>query len=210
MAGMTSQMWDDRYAASEAVWSITPNTWVAQVVEHDLAAVPVGTALDLAAGEGRNALWLAERGWQATAVDFSAVALDRARTWAVERLGQAAGRLTTVVADLLQYRPDAAFDLVLVIYLQLPADQRGTVLRTAAAAVAPGGYLFVVAHDSDNLAHGFGGPQDPAVLYTAQDVAADVAGLGLDPVRLEAARRPVQTPDGTVEAIDALALLRRP
>jgi SAM-dependent methyltransferase len=207
---MTSRMWDERYAASEAVWSTTPNAWVQQVVEDDLAGTPVGTALDLAAGEGRNALWLAERGWQATAVDFSAVALDRARTWAGERLGQAVGRLTTVVADLLHYEPDDVFDLVLVVYLQLPADQRGAVLRTAAGAVAPGGHLLVVAHDSDNVAHGCGGPQDTAVLYTAQDVAADVAGLGLDAVRLEAARRPVRTADGTVEAIDALALLRRP
>jgi len=205
VASMTSQMWNERYAASQAVWSITPNVWVEQVA----ADLPAGTALDLAAGEGRNALWLAERGWRATAVDFSAVALDRARTWAAQRLGPGADRLATVVADLLEYTPDAQFDLVLVVYLQLPADQRGTILRTAARAVAPGGHLLVVAHDSDNLAHGYGGPQDPAVLYTAEDVTADVAGLGLDVVRAEAVRRPVDTPAGPRHAIDVLAVFSR-
>ena len=68
----------------------------------------------------------------------------------------------------------------------------------------------MVAHDSTNLTDGVGGPQDPRVLYTAQDVADDVAGLGLRPVRLERVRRPVTMPDGAQrEALDALALFRR-
>jgi len=203
---MTSGMWDERYAASEAVWSTTPNMWVEQVT----TSLPVGTALDLAAGEGRNALWLAERGWQATAVDFSSVALDRARQWAQQRLGEDASRLTTVVADLREYRPDPTFDLVLVVYLQLPRELRRPILRMAAGAVAAGGTLLVVAHDSENLAAGFGGPQDPAVLYSARDVAADVEGLGLVAERLEQVRRDVPTDGGVRTALDAVAVLRRP
>jgi len=201
------QMWDERYAASEAVWSRTPNLWVEQVA----SGFTRGTALDLAAGEGRNALWLAENGWDATAVDFFQVALDRAATWAAQRLGDGPGRLITVVADLLEYRPTSTFDLVLVVYLHLPAEQRRQVLRQAAAsAVGPGGRLLVVAHDSTNLTDGVGGPQDPGVLYTAQDVADDIAGLGLAPVRLERVRRLVTTPDGAQrEAVDALALFGR-
>jgi SAM-dependent methyltransferase len=202
---MTSQMWDDRYAGKDAVWSTTPNMWVEQVA----SPLPAGTALDLAAGEGRNALWLAELGWTATAVDFSSVALERARAWASERLGDDAGRLTTIVADLEAYEPQERYDLVMVIYLQVPADLRRQVLRTAAAAVAPGGRLLVVAHDSANIGGGHGGPQDPAVCYTAEDVVADVAGLGLAPLRVELARRPVQTPDGEKVALDALAVLAR-
>jgi SAM-dependent methyltransferase len=203
---MSSSAWDDRYAASDAVWSRTPNMWVEQVTA-DLAA---GTALDLAAGEGRNSIWLAERGWRATAVDFSAVALDRAHAWATDRLGPDVDRLTTVTADLLDYRPTATYDLVLVVYLQLAAEQRRAILRCAASAVANEGTLLVIAHDSENITRGYGGPQDPAVLYTAEDVAADVAGLGLVPVRLERVTRSVATSDGARDALDALAVLRRP
>ena len=120
MSDSARQMWDERYAASDAVWSWTPNVWVEQVT----SGLSPGTALDLAAGEGRNALWLAENGWDATAVDFSRVALARAEAWAAERLVDGPGRLTTVVADLLEYRPASTFALVLVVYLQLPAEQR--------------------------------------------------------------------------------------
>ena len=207
MSESARQMWDERYAASDAVWSRTPNVWVEQVT----SGLMPGNALDLAAGEGRNGLWLAENGWDATAVDFSQVALDRAATWAAQRLGDGPGRLITVVADLLEYRPTSTFDLVLVVYLHLPAEQRRQVLRQAAAsAVGPGGRLLAVAHDSTNLTDGVGGPQDPGVLYTAQDVADDIAGLGLAPVRLERVRRLVTTPDGAQrEAVDALALFGR-
>ncbi len=206
MTNQAQQMWDERYSAAEPVWSSTPNVWVEAVA----GPLPVGTVLDLGAGEGRNALWLAERGWQATAVDFSAVGLQRAEQWAAERLGADASRLSTVVADLTSYDADQAYDLVMVIYIHLPAEQRAEVMRRAAAAVAPGGTLLVVAHDSDNLEHGVGGPQDAAVLYTADDVVADLDGTGLTPVRTERVVREVQTAEGPRQALDALAVLRRP
>jgi SAM-dependent methyltransferase len=202
---MSSDSWDERYSASSAVWSTTPNMWVEQVS----AGLPAGTALDLAAGEGRNAIWLVEHGWRATAVDFSAVALERARSCAVDRLGPAADQLTTVTADLLDYEPEATYDLVLVVYLQLAAEQRRDVLRRAASAVADEGTLLVVAHDSHNLSGGYGGPQDPALLYTADDVAADLADTGLSAVRLEQVRRRVETAEGPRDALDALAVLHR-
>ncbi|PLW74405.1 class I SAM-dependent methyltransferase, partial [Streptomyces sp. DJ] len=72
---MDSREWDERYASRELVWGAEPNRWLVREVE-DLAP---GRALDLAAGEGRNALWLADRGWRVTAVDFSRTALDRGR-----------------------------------------------------------------------------------------------------------------------------------
>jgi SAM-dependent methyltransferase len=200
-----SSIWDERYSGSDLVWSSTPNVWVEQVT----AELAPGRVLDLAGGEGRNALWLAERGWQATVVDFSQVALDRVRTLAAERLG-AAGRPLTVHADLLTYQPELkAFDLVLVVYLQIVAEDRRNVLRRAANAVATGGRLLVVAHDSTNVTAGVGGPQDPGVLYTAEDVSADIAGTGLTVERCETVLRPVPTDDGPRNAIDALLLARR-
>lgn len=202
---MDSAEWDSRYAAKDLVWSAGPNRWVEEVA----AGLPPGRALDLAAGEGRNALWLAERGWTVTAVDFSAVALDRARSLAEQRLGADAGRVRLVRADLAEYVPEDRYDLVVSAYLQVPGGLRRRVLRRAAGAVADGGLLLVVAHDSDNLAHGIGGPQDPAVLYTAQDVVSDIDGSGLRTVAATARHRDVPAEGGVRVAIDAFLLARR-
>lgn len=200
---MNSSSWDQRYAGTDLVWSASPNQWVEQVA----AGLAPGRVLDLAGGEGRNALWLADRGWQATVVDFSRVALDRASSLAAQRFGDEDGRLITVHADLLSYLPEPeAFDLVLVVYLQLVAGERRTVLQRAATAVAPGGRLLVVAHDSTNLTAGVGGPQDASVLFTAADVEADIAGTGLVITRSEAVLRTVATENGPREAVDALLL----
>ena len=203
---MDSNAWDARYSGTELVWSETPNQWVEQAA----ADLPAGRALDLAGGEGRNALWLADRGWHTTVVDFSQVALDRTLALAAERFGSADGRVTVERADLLTFEPEAhGFELVLVVYLQLPADARRNVLRMAAGAVAPGGALFVVAHDSTNLEAGFGGPPDPTVLYTAEDIAADLADCGLAIQRCEAVTRTVATDQGPRDAIDALFIASR-
>jgi SAM-dependent methyltransferase len=203
-----STTWDARYAERDLVWSAGPNVFVEQVA----AQLTPGRVLDLAAGEGRNAIWLAEQGWEATAVDFSRVALERAQRIAGERLGElAADRLHVVQADLLSYQPPAqAFDLVLVVYLQVAVDQRRPVLRAAAQGVAPGGHLLVIAHDSRNLADGVGGPQDPSVLYTAADVVEDLHGGPLEVVRAETVTRAVSTDAGERHALDCLVLAVRP
>lgn len=185
---MDARGWDERYAAAPLVWSAGPNAFV----EAELAALPAGRALDLACGEGRNALWLAGRGWQVTAVDFSAVAVDKGHRLAErQRLD---GRVDWVVGDVLTV-PLPASDLALLAYLQLAAQERRTAVRRAWDALTPGGTLLVVAHDSSNLTEGTGGPQDPAVLYTADDVLDDLAGRELDLVRAERVARPVPPDD---------------
>src|SRR5450631_881763 len=111
---MDAEYWNQRYDQTELVWSAGPNVWVEQVA----SGLAPGTALDLGAGEGRNALWLVENGWAATAVDFSSVALERARGLARERLGDAADQFQGLCADLLSYQPTAlSSDLVMLIYL---------------------------------------------------------------------------------------------
>ncbi|MFF2950135.1 class I SAM-dependent methyltransferase [Kitasatospora sp. NPDC057965] len=199
---MDSRAWDDRYAASELVWGTEANRWVVR----ELAGHTPGRALDLAAGEGRNAMWLAALGWEVTGLDFSTVALGRAERLTAALPDEVADRLTWRHGDARTFEaPPEGYDLVLVAYLQLPAADRRAALRRAAAALAPGGTLLVVGHDSGNLTEGVGGPQDPAVLFTPDDVLADLADAGLRTVRAEGVRRPV----GEAEAIDALVRLER-
>lgn len=203
---MDGSDWDKRYSTADLVWSIEPNAFVAELT----ADLPVGTALDLAAGEGRNALWLAERGWDVTAVDFSAAGLQRAQQLAQARLGPDTTRFTTICQDVTDYRPQPqTFDLVVVAYLQVPAATRSVAMQTAGSALRQGGALVVIAHDSTNLAGGYGGPQDPAVLYTAADIVADLEGLGLTIDQADAVERHIDTDEGPRTAIDALVVARR-
>jgi len=198
---MDRHAWDERYAGDELLWRADPNRFLVA----EVAGLPPGRALDVACGEGRNALWLAGQGWTVTGVDFSQVALDKAR-----RLADSHGiRVEWVNADVDDWEPPAGrYNLVVVLYLHLPADRRRAVHARAASALAPGGTLLVVGHDLANLDGGYGGPQDPAVLFTAEDVAADLAGLTI--VRAERVRRALTTDDGEVEAIDALVRAVRP
>ncbi len=165
------QLWDERHSARDPIESPEPDSSLVRVA----SGWKPGRALDLAAGDGRNAIWLASRGWQATAVDFSAVALARA-----ERSAAAAGvEIRLLQTDLLTWRPEPrSFDLVALVYLHLPPTERRAIYAAAADAVAPGGHLVVVGHDLSNLTDGVGGPQDPAVLFTTADIAAE---LGSDP-----------------------------
>lgn len=206
---MDARAWDERYAASELVWSSTPNRFV----EGELADLAPGLALDVAAGEGRNALWLAERGWEVTAVDFSLVGLDKGRQLQARHEHGRDMHIDWVHADALSYDPGhVRFDLVLIAYLQLVADERRTAVRRAFSWLAEGGTFFLVAHDSTNLTEGTGGPQDPAVLYTAEEVLGDLDGERFEVVRADRVARvvPSEDPGGPDRvAYDALARLVR-
>lgn len=198
---MDQHQWDELYASTELVWTAEANRFVVE----ELAELPAGRALDLGAGEGRNAIWLAERGWQVTAVDFSAVGLAKAAELAA---GRGLTGVRWVEADLREYQPGpAAYDLVLLAYVHLPPDEFGALLQRAASALAPGGTLLVVGHDVDNIAHGHGGPQDPRILHRVQDVVAALPGLTIQ--RAEQARRPVLTGDGERAAIDTVVRAQR-
>jgi len=200
-----AKTWDERYAASELVWSIGPN----QFVEAECSDLPPGRALDLAAGEGRNAIWLARRGWEVTAVDFSQVALDKGRTLAGDI------SVEWVCADATTWTRTDTYDLVVVAYLQLPAAERREAVRRGFASLRTGGTFLLVGHDTTNLTEGTGGPQDAGVLMTAQDVLDDLAGEELDVVRAERVARMVSDADehggeSTRTAYDCLVRLRRP
>jgi SAM-dependent methyltransferase len=192
--GERQRMWDERYSATDRVWSASPNAEVEQIV----GSWTPGRALDLGAGEGRHALWLASRGWRVTAVDFSAVGLAKGEAEAT-RLGLS---VDWTVADVRSWHPPAraAFDLVLAAYLHLAED----VLGRAAGWLAPGGALVVVGHALRNLTEGVGGPSNPELLHTPEGLRAALQGYEVE--RCEEFVRHTDAGD----AIDVALVARRP
>lgn len=201
---MDREGWNERYRAAELVWGAEPNRFVARELG---GRAPAGRALDLACGEGRNAIWLAKQGWSVVGVDFSQVAIERARQLAAD----AGVEVDWVCADAAAYaaRP-GAFALVLIAYLQVPAAERRAVLARAAAALAPGGELLLIGHALRNCREGVGGPRDPAVLWEPDELAEELRAVGLQVERCAEVPRPVEVEGEEREAIDVLATARRP
>jgi len=193
---MDSHGWDARYEANELVWSAEPNVFLPPIVER----LKVGTALDLACGEGRNTIWLARLGWEATGVDYSPVGIEKAREIANET------DVEWIVADVTTYVPDRTFDLVMIIYVHIdPADMQA-LFENAIAALAPGGTLIAVGHALRNLTAGVGGPPYPEILWTEDRVAPLLESL--DVTSLGEVLRPVE--DSDVDAIDLLLHATKP
>jgi SAM-dependent methyltransferase len=207
---MDAAAWNDRYAAAEFVWSTEPNQFLAA----EVAGLTAGSALDLACGEGRNAVWLATLGWDATGVDFSDVGLAKAAKLA--EANEVTAKTRWVCADATSWVPDEQFDLVAVAYLHLSEPLRRAAMSVAVAALAPGGTLVVIGHDATNITEGVGGPPDPAVLYGPDDIVGDLqsADPALVVERAERVLRAVRVEtDGVAEerhAIDCLVRVCRP
>jgi hypothetical protein len=155
---------------------------------------------------------LAKQGWTATGVDFSDVGVEKGRKLAAENGVDA----TWVVADVTTWEPPVnGFDLVAVFYLQLGAEERRASMMTAVRALGVGGTLVLVGHDLLNLTEGYGGPQNPAFLLTAEDILDDLTAaevlLDVELVTEKSGRveRSVTTDDGERTAIDTLVRVRR-
>lgn len=207
-----ARLWDDLYRSRPRVWSGRPNP---QLVA-EAAGLPPGTALDLGCGEGADALWLAERGWTVTAVDVSAVALERAAAHAAE--SEAGHRVMWLQRDLETWQPDATFDLVSAQFLhstEMPWQRSHLI---AADAVRPGGTLLVVGHHPDGLppwsshnqaSHSGGHSGGTAKYFTPEQLVDE---LGITPPEwnvevAESRQREATGPDGQV-AILADAVVR--
>lgn len=201
----SERFWEEHYAAHPYLSSGRPNP----VLESLAAPLVPGRALDLGCGEGGDTVWLAGRGWRVTAVDVSATALAR-----VAERAEAAGvaeRIDPQRHDVARSLPPGPFDLVSAQYFQSPVDfPRPRVLRTAAAAVAPGGMLLVVDH----------GSVAPWSWHRGQDVhfpTADelLATFGLNEgawsrERVASPERTATGPNGeTATVVDTVVALRR-
>ncbi len=190
------QDWDRRYESTPRLFSTEPDDALLELA----GGLTPGRALDLGAGEGRNSLWLARRGWQVTAVDLSTVALDRlAAEAAAEGLA-----IKTELADISDYLARGErFDLVVVANIHPAPEERGRLLAAAADAVASGGHLFVVGHHLDSL--GRAGPPFAERLYTEDRLEA--AFPGLEVLRIERRERPGG--DVTTPLVDVVAWATR-
>ncbi|MEO5318575.1 class I SAM-dependent methyltransferase [Arthrobacter sp. CC3] len=184
--------WDERYRQHGSVWSRNPNPSLVA----EAASLRPGSALDVGSGEGADSIWLARQGWRVTAVDISSVALARAAERAAED-ATVAGRIVWVHHDLTAMPPPAGtFDLVSAQFMHLPLAQRTELYHRLAASVAPGGTFLIVGHHPDDLATGIRRPSQPGLLFTPEEIAAE-----LDPEEwqidvCEARRRSVRDADG--------------
>ncbi len=218
---MDAAEWDARYAQSELIWGAPPNATVVEHIfglERRITLVPdtpgeappaLPRALDLAAGEGRHALWLATHGWEVRAVDFSQVGIDKGRTVASRLSRSVRTRITWQCADVTDLPGadiDGPFELVLAVFIHLPAAQRCSLLLSATERLSPGGVLLVLGHDTTNITDGYGGPQDPDILFTPDDVVADLAAA--EHIRIDKAERVLRETEGGT-AVDALVIATR-
>lgn len=189
--------WDGRYRSADRVWSGHPNAHLV----GEASAIAPGTALDVGCGEGADAIWLAERGWQVTAVDVSTVALDRAAANAAGAGDEVSGRITWQHLDLTRQAPTGPFDLVSVQFLHLPPAQRDAVLDRLAAIVSAGGSLLVVGHHPSDLQTTVRRPRVPELFFTGADLAARLPPDDWQVVTDAAPERTVADPDGRPVAV---------
>lgn len=190
--------WEARYAAPGLAWSGDPNP----VLVAEATLLPAGRALDIGSGEGGDALWLAMRGWQVTAVDIAVSALDKARAWAESVDRVAADRIEWQQHDLTEWSPEPrSHDLVSSQFMHLPEPTRSTLFRSLAAAVAPGGTLLIVGHDISDLHSGAHRPHHPELMFSIDDVVTAIDGEKLRIEVAESRARQAAAADGSTTTV---------
>lgn len=198
---MDRQAWNDRYAQHDLVWSSEPN----EFVKMHVADLDPGRALDLGCGEGRNAIWLAQKRWAVVATDFSDVAIEKA-------IASSHHRGITVdfrVEDATEVAAhEGHYDLIVMAYLHVDAAAFDDILRRAVQKLAPKATLFVVGHHIDNPDRGHGGPPDRRVLQDPETIAAHLTDLHI--VAAQEVTRTVHVDGGEATAIDALVIATAP
>ena len=201
----TQAHWEEHYGERDRVWSGRVNVQFADVV----ADLTPGRGLDLGCGEGADAVWLAERGWDVVAVDISETALGRAREAASAR--GVGDRIEFVRLDLSDGFPDGMFDLVSSQFLHSTVRlDRTTILAKAAQAIRPGGLLVIVDHGSappwvSKLDHVHEFP-------SAEEVVAglDLGDGDFERLRVDAVERQAVGPEGEQRPwMDNVIVLRR-
>lgn len=198
----TAGFWDERYGSTTRMWSGNPNP---QLV-HEISDLEPGTALDAGCGEGADSVWLARHGWRVTAIDVSAVALERGSAHAGQDV---ADRLTWRRVDLTVWVPDRqTYDLVSAHFMQFPRALREPIFARLAASVSPDGTLLIVGHHPSDMHTTTHRPQDRDLLFTAEEVADSLDPDRWDVLAAEARPRPGVDPDDGQEITMHDAVLR--
>ena len=168
--GDTVEFWNE-------IWETMEDTFA----DYDEALVDAvegltpGRALDMGCGAGGNAMWLAARGWRVTAVDFSEVAIQKARQRAAER----GVEVNFVVADAAAFQPQGEYDLITTFYIQILPQQRAQMLSNISKALAPGGRLLFVSHDKSAPPSGWS-EEDKESLTAPEEVVAELPMLHIE------------------------------
>lgn len=204
---MDSKYWDDKYSTQEFIYTKVVNRFVAELCGN-LEVSGYKRAIELAGGEGRNAVWLAKQGWHVENVDFSQKALDKYLALAKEE--GVAELCSANCADALKFEPLVSpVELAVIGYLQIPEAQLEVATRRLAGYVASGGHLMGVWHSRDNLARGFGGPRDPDVLPNVESITKALEGTGLTIEILENREGQIQTKEGLKPSTTLVLLATR-
>ena len=199
---MDSQDWDTRYKSADNIWSLSPNEFVAQYLEH----LPTGSMIDLAGGEGRNALWFASRGWQVENVEFSKIALGKFCDRAEKENLQALCRATHAdVTEDIQFALQNV-DLGVIAYLHIESTGLTKAIQSLVSNIKPGGTFFGIWHARENLVDGFGGPQDPEVIPTKAEIQEALVASGISGASIELKERRVNVGEEIKTAIDLVVL----
>ena len=167
MSTDTPEFWNDTWADIEDCGSGSDEILIAQV-----EGLTPGRALEVGCGTGGNAVWLAKHGWEVTALDYSAVAVEKGRRTAAEQ----GADVNFVVADASTYQPEGSYDLITSFYIQLFPPQRAAMLATMSKALAPGGTLLFVSHDRSGPPSGWSSG-DLLSLTTPEEIVAELPEL---------------------------------
>ncbi len=195
--------WNAKYSTDEFIYTKTANRFVIELCE----GLTPGLAIDLAGGEGRNTVWLAEQRWRVENVDISEVGLAKCEAFAAER--GVSERVSTLCASGADFRSTLApVDLGIVPYLQVPATLLNASLKNLISQIKPGGYLVGVWHARENLDGGFGGPQNPDVLPSVASMKQFCDSMPLETQVCELREGQVQTKDGLKPSITLILKAR--
>lgn len=173
--------WDSRYDTSEYLYGETPNRFIRDSclgLLHESSAENahrIESVVELACGEGRNAVFLAGLGLRVTAVDSSTVGLAKARSLA-ERSGHV---IETVASDALSWAPEQPADLVVSSWFHVPQDEKPSLFASLIRLTAPGGYIVCQWFHPDQRRNGLrsGGPPDPEMMFEPDEIASGLDRL---------------------------------
>lgn len=202
---MDPTSWIKKYETDAYVYTKDVNQFVVELTGE----LKPGTAIDLAGGEGRNAVWLAERGWRVENIDFAQNALDKCNRLVAER--EVSGSVVTTCASALEFESRLApVDLVVVAYLHIYSNQFAVAMQNAVNALKPGGTLMGVWHALENIQHNSHGPQNPDTLPSVNSLTKLCGDLGMRIEICENRDGFVRTDDGPKPSVTVILLATKP